>query len=110
MRRARLVLAVGLLLWVLGFAVGTEPRTATVGAHDVSCGTPLPVSWLVPGATAQVPGAGATSRERRACASEVTRGRWLAGAALGVGALLGLIGWTATRELRPRPSTRPRTA
>ena len=106
MRRARLVLAVGLLLWVLGFAVGTEPRTATVQGHDVSCGTPLPLSWLVPGAAAPVAGASTTSAERRACASEATRGRWLTGGALATGALLALAGWTATRELRVRPPVR----
>lgn len=104
MLRARLVLAVGVLLWTGGFAVGTEPRSATVGGREVSCGTPLPVSWLVPGATAPTEGApGSTAAERRACHASVVEGRWLSGGALGLGALVALVGWTAGRELGDRP-------
>ena len=104
MLRARLVLAVGVLLWTGGFALGTEPRSVVVGGHLSSCGSPLPMSWLVPGATGPAEGeSGATAGERRACSGSIAEGRWLSGGALGLGALLGLVGWTAGRELGDRP-------
>jgi|SRR6478672_9482678 len=100
MRRSRAALVVGLLVVLLAFAYGTEhDATITVAGQRVHCGSAIPADWLV---------SGTPSGTAPPCHTVVQRARTGVFAAMGAGALLALIGWTALREpSAPRRAGRP---
>jgi len=99
---AKVALAGGLMLMLVGFGLGVEDTSTSVNGHPYSCGSPIPQSWLEPavgpGPLARPAG---TERQRRfqaACRDTLLAARVPAWGALGLGGLLFVVGWTALRE------------
>jgi hypothetical protein len=87
---ARVALVSGLLVLLAAFAVGTEQQRSTVVDGQVqACGPAISASWLV---------SGTPDSRGAACGPVIRESRWLLGAAMGVGGLLVLVGWTAPRR------------
>lgn len=105
MNWARSALAAGLLVLCAGFGLGVQPVSASLEGQTFSCGTALPTSWLVSGSRA--PASTLLEPQQQACAAELREARALAWSLLGVGAVLGLVGWTAVREQGPTTPVRP---
>jgi len=103
MVRARVVLVGGLLLLLVAFDFGTQPRSASLGDQSYACGAAISTLRLVPGTPDQNLSAGSSaSVEQRqtalACKPVFHQARVLTFSARGLGALLALLGWSAIRE------------
>ena len=100
----RLAVALGVVLLLLGFATGTSVRSASVDGVRFPCApvldlTRVPFTESGAGPTGSPMARGTeTSREDPACRSATLPLRRATWAALGLGALVGLAGWTAARE------------
>jgi hypothetical protein len=108
MRWAKAAIALGLLLTVVGFCMGTDTPISTkvagqsYGCHDVITSTMLVSGQPVdrrPVSDSQPPA------ERRLealvdarCESLEHRAAWVVWGAIGTGAVILLMGWTAVRE------------
>ena len=108
MRWARVAVAIGSLLLVVGFCLGVDtPTSATVAGHSHDCADVIPTGLLVSGlATSGDPGADTRTPAERRLAARVTtackpleqRARWAVWGGIGLGGLLLLGGWTVVRE------------
>lgn len=108
MRWAKAAVALGFLLLVLGFGLGTDASiSTTVAGQHHRCASVIPMGWLASGqptSTRKVPDT-RTPAERRldarvaAACDPLERGaRWAVWGGLGLGGLVLLAGWTALRE------------
>lgn len=100
MRWSTAAVVVGLLLLAGGFALATDaPVTVTVDGREHRCASVLAPGVLVPGAGSR--GQDRTPRDRgveAACAPRERVVRRVVGGVVGLGSLVLLVGWTATRE------------
>jgi hypothetical protein len=98
---AKVSLVGGLLVLVAAFAIGTENGlSASVMGQTHDCGPSLSASWLVSGTPDQAqPGSTATGDEQSAasaCRPVIHESRVWTLTIMGAGALLALVGWTAS--------------
>jgi hypothetical protein len=105
MRWAKVAVALGSLLTVVGFCLGTDtPISTTVAGQSYGCHDVITSTMLVSG---QPVGRSSVSdgrppAERRLiearCESLEHRAAWVVWGAMGAGVVILLIGWTALRE------------
>ena len=105
MVHVKVVLFGGVLLLFAGFGLGTQPRSVSLDDETYSCGAAILSSWLVPGTPDRSLSAGssATPEQRRAagaCSAVIHQTRVVDFSAMGLGAVLALLGWAAIRERR----------
>lgn len=100
----------GLVMLVLGFAVGSEPGGLSVSHQSSACHSVISTSWFTsepgPGSTSTTPTTPYERRVEARCDRVEVRNRWLTWGALGVGGVLALVGWTMVREGRQPPPVR----
>jgi hypothetical protein len=94
---AKTTLLLGVVLLVLGFAVGVEPSSTTVAGHTYVCNGAIQSSWLVPGIPSPSAGDSVQRQVSQQCGSLLHPHQWLTWTALALGALAALTGWTAQR-------------
>jgi len=103
-RGARLAVAVGVTLLLLGFAAGTWQPSAAVDGTSIPCApaidlSRLPFNEVGSGPAASAPARTAEARRGDAACQEATLPlRVLTWTAMAVGGLVALAGWTALRE------------
>jgi hypothetical protein len=99
--------ALGSVLLILGFALGTQPTSTSVGNKSYACDSAIPITWLASGTPSETsgPDPAETPRQREVrqrvlaqCQGVVLRTRWLTWGSIGLGGLAVLVGWTALRE------------
>jgi len=99
---AKVVLAGGLIVMLVGFGSGVEATSTSVNGQPHSCGRPIPLSWLDPSADPGPLSRPATTEHARrvqaACQDARVGARVRSWGALGLGGLLFVVGWTALRE------------
>ncbi|MBS2938994.1 hypothetical protein KDN32_14740 [Nocardioides sp. J2M5] len=118
MNRARVVVACGVLVLLLGFGVGTE-RTLSVDAAGAAydCGSAIPAWSLLTGTRAPGDGPGTAGTEQQAraeaCAPVLREARLWVAAVMGLGGAVALAGLAAVdrrRSTPPQPSRTPEVA
>lgn len=99
---AKVVLAGGLMLMLVGFGLGVEGTSTSVNGQPHGCGRPIPLSWLDPSADPRPLSRPAITEHARrvqeACQGALGDARVRTWGALGLGGLLFVVGWTALRE------------
>lgn len=112
MNGARVVVACGVLVLLLGFGIGTE-RTLSVDAAGAAydCGSAIPAWSLVTGTRAPGDGPGTAGTEQRAraeaCAPVLREARLWVAAVMGLGGAVALVGWSRAAR---QPSRTPEVA
>jgi hypothetical protein len=97
---AKIAVAVGLALLLSGYALGLHEPSASLDGRAVSCNSVVDVNWFPfsgteSGTTAQRPDRPRVQAACHSAALPFEVGTW---GALGVGAVLVLVGWTVLRE------------
>lgn len=93
----------GLLVVFAAFAAGTENRlSAPVMGQTQDCGAAISASWLVSGTPDQAwdqdaATAGDEQRAAAACGHVIHESRVVILTTMGMGGLLAIVGWTASR-------------
>ena len=104
---AKVAIALGSVLLILGFVVGTQPTSTSVGNQSYACDSAIPITWLASGTPIETfgPDPAETSQQRKIrqqvlaqCQGVVLRTRRLTWGSIGLGGLAVLVGWTALRE------------
>lgn len=104
MSKATVAVTLGVVLLLIGFAVGTWKPSTSVDGVPVSCGSAIEVTRLPyndVGAARPESAGTLTARARReetACEDAELSARLVTWTALGLGGLVALAGWTAMRQ------------
>ncbi len=104
MRVPEVAVALGIVLLLLGFALGTWEPSTSVDGRSLSCAPAIDLTRLPfneqgagPRASAKTPSA-LTQRDATACQHTTLPSRLTTYTALTIGGLAALAGWTAVRE------------
>lgn len=106
MRLARIAVALGSLVVVIGFCLGVDtPISTTVDGQTYQCADVIPAGMLVSGqSTSTGPDLRTVAERRRdaavdaACRPLLRRAQWAVWSGIGLGGLVLLAGWTVLRE------------